>query len=159
MNKRLWSLVRQLPGGEGTMRDIVVQVRYEDCQAPAGQPVDESTRTLTDEQFARVLARVERGVGSPPRSRSATGDAVYPIWDKKNDRRLKYIRWMAQELGWSRGALDEFIRKQTGGQGIKTHRLASSVIEPLERMMNKAGRTCQEAKDGRKWWSEGAMSS
>ncbi len=155
MNRRLWSLVRSLPGGEETMRDIVVRIRYEDCQAPAGQAVDTSTRSLSDAQFALVLDHIEKSVGRPQRRRSTTGDAVYPIFDKKGDRRLKYINFMAQQLHWSREKKEGFIRRQTKGKGIKTHRLASAVIEPMERMMKQAGRVCDEKPDGSKWWSRG----
>ena len=149
LNRRLWSLVRTLPGGEETMRDMVGQLRQRDGTGKSLLGTDEytSTRKLTDGQFLRLLELVEEKGGWPRRRRSNEGNTVWLI----SDQEKKYIRFLRKALGFSDETFDGFVDKQTKGKGIRTHRAASAVIEPLERMLSDRGWMLTETK-GHKWW-------
>lgn len=151
-NSRLWGMVRSLPGGKETLRDLVALLRQEDRSGKEllGTEAYCSTRLLTDLQFQRLLQMVaEKVPGRPRRRRCLTGNVV---WLASGGER-RYVNWLARALGWTPEALEEFITRQTQGRGIKQHKDASSVIEPMERMLRERGFTCEEA-DGKKWWTK-----
>lgn len=148
-NRRLWSHVRHLPGGEETLRDMVAQLHQQDGTAKDLVGTDEytSTRRLTDAQFMRLIERVQEKVDWPKARRSREGNVAYLVTEGTRE----YIRFMAGALKFTGEAFDAFVARQTKGKGLKTRRAASAVIEPLERMMRARGWTATEAK-GRKWW-------
>lgn len=160
LTRRLWSAVRRLPQRESTMRDMVAVLRQEDETGRELLGTDEytSTRRLTVRQLRTLVDRVEdagrRAAG--PRRR-ARGPAKM-VWFVSEPER-KYIRFLAQSLGWSDVVLEEFALRQTGGRGVRTHKDASAAIEPMERMLrDERGWTCTEAH-GRKWWDPPAATA
>ncbi|MHA1573915.1 MAG: hypothetical protein ACTSX8_07965 [Alphaproteobacteria bacterium] len=149
MNRKLWSLVRMLSGGEETMRLMVMKIHEEDGTGDPLRGTEEftSTRKLTMNQFERLVGMVEGEAGPLPRRRS-NGENVSFIATKQQ---RAYVHHMANCLGWSAAALKSFIERQAGEAGMKTHRKASSVITPMERLMREHGYVCSET-DGKKWW-------
>ena len=133
MNRRLWTFVRTLPGGEQTLRDMVGLLHQEDRSGAdlVGTPEYTSTRKLTDRQFEELLRRVEAKSKRPPRGRKPPeGNVVFMV----GTRERSYITFMARSLGWSRPTLRAFVERQTGRPEVKTHAEASAVIEPMERI-------------------------
>jgi len=148
-------MVRHLPGGEETMREMIAYIRQEDG---TGQELNSedyvSTRKLSDEQFQHLLSMVRSKSNAPRkrRRRSRAGNVTYMVTDGER----KYINFMAGALGWSEDALQGFVARQTRGKGIRTHRQASAVMEPMERLLKERGWSLSEGKGGRKWWDKPA---
>lgn len=150
-NSRLWGLVKSLPGGEQTLRDLVAILHQEDGSGKGLLGTKEycSTRLLTDGQFARLMRMVEEKSTRPKRRRCLDGNVVWLV----SGGELRYVRYLARSLGWTKETLQEFISRQTHGRGVKRHQDASAVIEPMERMLRERGYRLTEEK-GRKWWSK-----
>jgi len=153
LNARLWSLIKLLPGGEETMRDMVAAMHQADGTGKELLGTDEytSTRRLSERQFKHLLKLVEnraRRAKWPKRRRAPEGNVVWFV----SEAERKYIRFLSISLGWSKKALTEFVERQTKGKGVRTHKAASALIEPLERMLRERGWTCTETR-GQKWWS------
>lgn len=152
LNSRLWGLVRrELAGGEETLRDLVALLRQEDKSGRelAGTERYTSIRLLTDEQLKRLVEMVEERCGKK-RRRSPDGTQVTFL---TSPGELRYVSYLAGELGWSKEALDAFTARQTEGKGLRTHALVSAVVEPMERMLRERGYTCEESCR-RKWWTQ-----
>lgn len=150
LNRHLWALVRQLPGREETLRDLVAGLHREDgtCEDLAGTTDYTSTRRLSDGQFARLVDLVAERAHWPNRSpRVHDGSVKYMA----KPREHSYIRWLATKLDWSEDALREFIARQTKSKGVRWHSQANAVIKGLERMLTTRGWTIHTHK-GRKVW-------
>lgn len=145
----LWGMVRNHPGGEQAMRDIVVSIHDEDgtCQELRGTDDYASTKNLTGPQFERLLDRVAEGACWPRRRRAKMYNVVFLI----SKAEQAYIRFLKESLGWADESFQAFAKRQTKGQGVRTHRQASAVIEPMERMLAERGWRLTERK-GDKWW-------
>lgn len=131
------------------MRDLVARIHDEDGTGDELRGSDEftSTRKLTDRQFDKLLALVESR-SKPSRRRAELGNIVWMA----SDQERAYVKYMANGLGWGLAELERFILRQTKGKGIRTHRQATAVITPMERLMLERGFLCDEQPDGRKWW-------
>jgi hypothetical protein len=149
-NRRLWGMVKHLPGGEETMRDMIGLMRQEDGSGAelAGTPEYTSVRKLTDAELEKLGDRIEAQLGWGPRRRAKTGAAVHWI---VSERERAYIRYLGKALGMDQAAVAEFATRQIKKPEPKTHKEASALIEPMERMLEERGFAKREVK-GRKWW-------
>jgi hypothetical protein len=150
LNRRLWGMVRHLPGGEETMRDMIGVMRQEDGSGAelAGTPEYTSVRQLSNLELEALCDRVEAQLGWGPRRRAKAGTTVH--W-MVSVRECAYIRYLGRSLGMDQAAIEEFSTRQIKKPGPRTHKEASALIEPMERMLEERGYTKREVK-GRKWW-------
>ncbi len=157
----LWSAARQLEDGEAVIREHVRRLNERDgTNAGArGTPEYSSTRKLSDRQFSELLDVVAGLTGRTPQAfrprgprggrprRESGGRATYLVTPAERT----YVTYLLDLLEWSPGARDKFIARQTRGAGIRTHRDASAVIEPLERMCRAKGHVLDESQRVKRW--------
>lgn len=136
LNKLLWVAVKKLPGGEPTLRDMVVHLHQVDGSTPPDGFATDSTRGLSDAQFSRLVDLVLARVGRPTPSRRPRGDQGAPLVTHfATDGEKAQIKEIADQLAWTDDTLEEFIRRQTKGRGVRTHRDATAVLTPMKRML------------------------
>lgn len=123
------------------MRRMVARLRGTD---------DTSTRSLTTEQLAQLVDQVEDAAPRKRRRARPGGGKVRYLVSRGE---LRYIDYLAQQLGWDGETLAKFSRRQCKRDRPTTHRAASSVIEPLERMLRERGWQDDGDRHGRKWWT------
>ncbi len=145
----LWCTARRIENGEAVIREHVRRMHDRDRtnQDARGTPEYGSTRRLSDVQWSELCEIVARLAGrSAPADRArgprggrprreSGGRAIYLVSPAERE----YIDHLASLLGWSAEALDRFTARQTRGSGLRTHRDATAVIAPLERMCRQAG--------------------
>lgn len=156
LNRRLWGMVRHLPGGEETMRDMIGIMRQEDGSGAelAGTISYTSVRQLSDAELENLCNRIELKLGWGSRRRAKPGTVVH--W-MVSERERAYIRYLTRQLGWEPDAALEFTQRQIKKDAPKTHKEASALIEPMERLLEERGYTKREVK-GRKWWDKPRVS-
>jgi len=139
LNKLLWVAVKRLDGGEATLRRLVTELHQEDGTTPRDGLPPDSTRGLSDTQHRRLVDRVLAMIGHPgilARPRSAPG-AVAGHFASAGEK--AQIQEVARLLGWSDDTLEDFIRRQTKGRGVRTHNDATAVLAPMKRMLRERG--------------------
>jgi hypothetical protein len=135
--RRLWSLVRELPGGEEAMRDMISLIRAEDGTGRelAGTRDYVSTKLLSLEQLRRLIDMIAEKLPQRPRRRSEFGNVTFLA----APREVRFITRLAAALGWPPEGLEAFVRRQTSGRGLKTHDDVQRVLVPLQHIAQRHG--------------------
>lgn len=156
----LWIAVKNLPGGEAQLRDMVAAMNDEDgTHADArGTETYSSTKALTDEQFSTLLDRVIAAAGLPKaprrgsrkRRRLPAEDATRVAFLVSQEE-LVYLSYLFGLLAWTSEARANFVRRQTKKETVQTHADATRVIEPLERILERKGWVLREDLGVKQW--------
>ncbi len=160
----LWAAVRRIPDGEEILRDRVAALNERDKTNTdvRGTPEYGSTKRLTERQLYELAEQLRALAQLPAPSRYARGPrggrARRPSPDDprsvihlatKGER--DYVEHLFGLLKWSADARERFIARQTKGAGLRTHRACSAVVEPLERMLQRAGFMLTERDRVKRW--------
>jgi hypothetical protein len=160
----IWAAVHKLPDGEECLRAAVERINDRDQtnQQHKGASEYRSTKLLNFQQLQELANEFRRRAQLPRKKPAAPGPrggrprrpagtdperVSYLATQAERD----YIEYLFDLLTWSEEARLNFILRQTKQAAILSHRDATAVSAPLERMLRGRGFTLTQTGRSKKW--------